>query len=247
LFHTYVHYRTGDRSKATLFMRKTPQATSPVASIFPNARALWDDSAFEELCNRVASKSGLAVSTVKYALECQNQKLIDLLSQNARVHTGLYVASLGIGGSVSSIGEQPNKVDNPVHAVLTPEGDIVDQLKAIDVQNITATVNAVLNEFQQVGCLEMNKIVDATNNIVVNGRNIFIDSTKTDEGAFLMDRITGQIKATATIVETDSARLVCTFATLPANGVYQFVIATRNGDPTMDVTQATRLVTVEQE
>lgn len=199
---------------------------------------------FEQLCQRVAERSGLALSTVKYALESCNQKIVDLLLKNARVHTGLYVASLGIGGSVASIGEQPNKLDNPVHAVLTPEGDIVDKLKAIEVQNITVTVNAIINEFLQVGAPDNNLIVDTTNNIVVNGRNIYIDSTKSDEGAFLMDRITGEIKATATIVETASARLVCKFTTLPTNGTYQFVIATRNGEAGMDVTQATRLVAV---
>jgi len=200
---------------------------------------------FEQLCTLVASKCGLPLSTVKYTLESCNQKLVDLLSANSRVHTGTYVASLGIGGSVGSIGEQPNKVDNPVHAVMTPEGDIVDILKAIEVVNATLTVMAVLNEVQEAGCAELNKLTTPNVNVVANGGNIAVDTTRTDEGVWLCDRTTGVIVKTATVVSSDAARCVFKFATLPANGRYRLVIATRNNEEGMDVTTVERLVTVE--
>jgi len=200
---------------------------------------------FEQLCTLVADKCSLPLSTVKYALESSNQKLIDLLAANSRVHTGLYVASLGIGGSVGSIGEQPNKVNNPVHAVLTPEGDIVNALKAIEVINTTVTVMAVLNEVQESGCIELNKLTTANANVVANGGNIAIDTTKTDEGVWLCDRATGVVLKTATVVSSDAARCVFKFPSLPENGRYRLVIATRNCEEGMDVTTVERLVTVE--
>jgi len=200
---------------------------------------------FEQLANLVATKSALPLSTVKYALETCNQKLIDLLATNCRVHTGVYVASLGIGGSVGSIGEQPNKVDNPVHAVLTPEGDIVDVLKAITVNNIAVTVAAILNEVQEADCLVLNKLTAANKNVVINGSCIKVDSTKTDEGVWLADKATGVLVKSATIVSSDSARTIVKFATLPTDGQYRLVLATRNGEADMDVTTVSRLVTVE--
>jgi len=200
---------------------------------------------FEQLCQLTSVKTGLPLSTVKYVLETCNQKLIDLLAANSRVHTGLYVASLGISGSVNSIGEQPNKVDNPVHAVLTPEGDIVDILKAIQVINTALTVAAIINEVQESGCAELNKLTAANTNVVVNGSCIKVDGTKTDEGVWIADKDTGVVVKNATIVSSDSARTVVKFASLPTNGRYRLVIATRNGEEGMDVVTVDRLVTVE--
>jgi len=200
---------------------------------------------FDALCERVATASGRPVSEVRYMAERINQMLIDLLGKNARVHTGLYVASLGIGGSLGAMTDQPNKVDNPVHAVLTPEGQIVDILKAIEVENMTVTVAALINEFAQSGLGEMNKITLANTNIVVNGANIKIRSDKADEFACLVDIATGTLVKTATIVESDAARLVCKFASLPTTaGTYRFEIHTRNANDEMDVTTVSRNVVV---
>jgi len=200
---------------------------------------------FEQLCSKVASVSGLPLSTVKYVLESCNQKLVDLLVKNCRVHTGAYVASLGIGGSLASMTDQPNKINNPVHAVMTPEGDIVDALKAIEVINTTITVMALLNEVQEDGCLELSKLTTANADVVINGANLKIDTTKTDEGVWLADRTTGSLVKAATISENGSARLIVKFATLPTDGTYDLVVATRNCEEGMDVVVVKKMVTVE--
>lgn len=229
-------------AKTTLINLSPTPGASPAFRLIPqNVRTVT----YEELCQLVAEKLGAPVSKAKYEHDVLNQVVIDLLKQNCRVHTGLYAAYLNIGGSVSSVGAQPTKAANPVYVTMTPEGAVVDALRAVEVVNTAVTVMALINEVQQTGCAEMNKITMVDTPVVINGACIRVDTTKTDEGVWLADKQTGTVIGAAEVVSSDAARCVIKFDSLPADGQYRLVIATRNGEPDMDVTTVGRLVTVE--
>jgi len=200
---------------------------------------------YEEILNMTATRTGLPLSTIRYVDELKHQIEIDLLANNSCVHDGLCMMKLNITGSLASMSDQPTKEANPVKATLIPEGDIVNALKVIELINTTVTVAAIMNEVQESGLAESNKLTTANVNIAINGSCIEIDSTKTDEGVFLCDRTTGAILKTATVVSTDAAHCVVKFASLPTDGRYDLVLRTRNKMPGMDLASVSRIVTVE--
>lgn len=184
----------------------------------------------ERFLQLLAADMGQSQSLSRYWLDSFKELLFKLLSENADVDLGFMLAKLYIGGSVDSIGEQPTEEKNPVRGRVFFKGDMVDRLKALQVENDAVTVAAILYEIMQDGLDDLNRIESETARVVINGSKIKIDAAQVDNGVWLESISTGVKVAEAAVSYSDASTCYVTFPTLPSTGKYRLVLATRNGE-----------------
>lgn len=184
----------------------------------------------EEFLQLLATEMGQPQTQGRYWLDSFRELLFRLLSENADIDLGFMLAKLYIGGSVDSIGEQPTKERNPVRGRVFFKGELADRLKALEIENDTVTVAAILYEILQDGLDDQNCIESETARVVINGSNIKIDAAQEDNGVWLENISSGVKVAEATVSYSDASTCYVTFPTLPTTGKYRLVLATRNGE-----------------
>ena len=184
----------------------------------------------------------------RYWLDAFRRALFGALGENEAVDIGFLFAKLYVGGTIGSLTEQPTTAANPVIARIFLKGEFSELVRSIPVENTTVTVEAVLYEVMQDGASDRNRIESATARVVINGSAIRIDSQRSDNGVWLENPQTGVKVAEGTVLLSNSATCHCTLPTLPPDGKYRLVLATRNGeDPEKyALTRLTRNVSVER-
>lgn len=184
----------------------------------------------QDLLDEIAQVAGKEAAQVRYLLDLVRIALLKALAKNKVINCGFFKARLTVGGSLESANEQPTPEKNPVSVSIVFTGSIPEITRSLQVVNSTLTVPAVLHEFMQDGASDKNRIESPTARIIVNGERIAIDPNAPDEGLWLENANSGVKVATATLVRSTSTFAHFKFETLPATGMYRFVLATRNGE-----------------
>ena len=227
-------------------LAKTPVGETAKYRLIVEGTRKVDETQFVALLSEKAKAEDVVA---RFWLDAFRGTLFDLLAKNAAVDLNFLFAKLYVGGTVASMGDQPNTTENPVRGRIYFKGPFAERLAQIELENDTVTVAALLYELQQDGVDEQNRIESTSARIVVNGSAIKIDPEREDEGVWLEEPESGIKLAEAVIIKSDSSTCHCKFTTLPPTGKYKIVIATRDGkDPeTYALAKATRNVRVIQE
>ena len=172
--------------------------------------------------------------------------LLEELLQNKAVDGGFFYARLNVKGSISSLDEPLTKEKNPVVISVWFKGELAEKVKEIEVEIDANTVAAVLYEIMQENASGLNRIENATDEIVINGSYIALDAAQPDTGVWILDASSGTIVKQARIIYSDVNTIRCVFDELPATGQYRLMVATRNAQNADDyiVTRLYRLVQV---
>jgi hypothetical protein len=189
---------------------------------------------------------GWSTAKARFALDAYGQAILDALSANKYVQAGPFNAKLAVKGSLQSMTEQPNKINNPVVANITAAGALKDALSLIEVVNNSEVVAAAIYEVMQAGASGVNRIESADGVITITGTGLMLDLNAADEGVWLADKNTGAVVKNADVSYSDHGVIRCAFnaASFPEDGQYRLVVATRDGDATKSVRTVTRLVQV---
>lgn len=132
-----------------------------------------------------------------------------------------------------------------LEVVVTPSRVFRHCLKEMAIINVNQIPGPLLYEFQEDGCEKPNTIHNPGKRIVVNGNNIAIDKSHTDEGVWL-ENANGDILEKGIVIRSDAATCHVKFDKLPKKkGACVFVLSCRNGRGTdFEPKRATRRVTV---
>lgn len=182
----------------------------------------------EQFMNRFAAAIRTPTSEAQFTIDTFFSTIVDILMEAKRINLPFMSASLSVGGSVKSMTDQPTKSANPVLVNIAIKGTPAEKLAAIELKNVTITIDATLHEVEQIGASGVARI-ENENDIVVTGKGLMINAGAEDEGMWLEKD--GIVKKMAEVKSSDHNEARGNFGALDgiANGVYELCVATRDG------------------
>lgn len=183
-------------------------------------------STFEE---RVAKRCGYDKSVVTCVNDGCGSQLCEELSNGNRVDLGWSYAMLTAQGSSESTREPWNPAKNRLAASFIAKDPVKTCLEGVELVNVTAGAKVmILHVSDSVAVIDGTISGTSDVDVRITGNGLALDIAAADEGVWLEDA-KGVIQAVATVTETATTSLACRFATLPEDGTYTLVVASRNG------------------
>ena len=198
------------------------------------------------LAQSIASKTGISLEVVKYVSELFLSEVIRQLQNGRRVEVeDLFSGSLTVTGLFEAQNTPWDKNKNSVAARFTSKGDMRKVFDGLEATNVTEGNRVVIRRVLDTILKENGKIQCGENvTVYVSGLNIAVDGTQEDEGCWL-EKEDGTIVATSEFLASTQTTLDVKFATTPAPGKYNIVVASRGGlGPEFGVSTARRQVEV---
>jgi len=179
----------------------------------------------------MASKMNGGKAEARMFLDLFKGTIGECLLANKHVSLENFLQSgLSVKGSLEHIGDQPNKIENRVTPYIYFQGETVNMVSTMDVENVTEGVATRIEGVQYEGALVPSQI-EGFSNINVVGLCLDLDPTKTDE-YFALEDFNGVQKFKFTVVSHTPTLVVLKIPTgtvLPANGQYRIAGHCRNG------------------
>lgn len=182
----------------------------------------------EQFMNRFAAAIRTPTSEAQFTIDTFFSTIVDILMEAKRINLPFMSASLSIGGSVKSMTDQPTKSANPVLVNIAIKGTPAEKLAAIELKNVTITIDAALHEVEQIGASGVARI-ENLEDVVVTGKGLMLNAGAGDEGMWLEKD--GIVKKMAEIKASNHNEARGNFGALDGldNGVYELCVATRDG------------------
>ena len=199
-----------------------------------------------DFCEKISSALDVSMAKARLINDVLGQIFAAEVLANKNVNTGWLRGHLTVEGSIPTMGAKTDPKNNPVKAVLLPLGDFKAAVDGVLAVNDVVVINSILYTVQYGQSTERNTIEGTSEDLKINGDKIAINTDMTDEGVWLEDAEGTMVTDKATIVSSSTNTINCRFATLPEDGIYTLVIATRNGESSADygVNRLTRQVEV---
>ena len=187
----------------------------------------------EEFMNRFAAAIRTPTSEAQFTIDTFFATVVDILMEAKRINLPFMSASLSVGGSVKSMTDQPTKSANPVLVNIAIKGTPAEKLAAIELKNVTITIDAALHEVEQIGASGVARL-ENENDVVVTGKGLMLNAGADDEGMWIEKD--GIVKKMAEIKGSDHNEVRGNFGSLAdvENGVYDLCVATRDGKNAAD-------------
>lgn len=201
----------------------------------------------DEIARNAAARVGMDVAVMKFNVELFFAQIVEELKSGKRVEVeNLFSGGIAVTGTFSGANAPWDKSKNTLLPYFYAKGDMRDAFADTTAENITegnhAHVNRVLDTV-----LKMDGVIVNQSNVTVylSGMNLLLNAAASDEGVWLENK-DGMVVATATVVGSTATTVDCTFATLPEDGDYKIVVATRGGlGPEFGVSIARKSVEVK--
>lgn len=231
-----------DTLKVKAVLSNLTKGGSPCYQLFPKDAKPMSQ---EEFVRLFADAIGRSPAEARFINDVHGQVFCKGIVQNRVVNTGSLRGYLVATGSLATAGERIDPVKNPVKAVIVANGELRDCVNGVLAVNDTQVVEAVLYTVQY-GTSESLNTIEGTGLTKANGSGIRITPENADEGIWLESGAGEMVTDKAAIALNDENLLNFSFATLPEDGRYRLVIATRNGQSKDDygVVRLERLVNV---
>lgn len=184
----------------------------------------------KELYRNTAERVGMAPETVKYVAELLFGEIAKQAADgiNVNIADG-FGTSLSIRGTFDSANAEFEKGKHSLHLNINPKGALANACADATGVNVTEGARCRVTSLMD-GTLREEGVISSGEDVVVYaaGATFLIDTEADDEGVWIEDE-EGHIVAFATVDESTSTTLTCTFAATPEPGDYYFVVATRGG------------------
>ena len=178
---------------------------------------------------RVAKRCGYDESVVGCVMDGCGGQMGEELANGNRVDIGWLHAFNVCRGSAASSREPWNPSKNRLVAAFYAKGVLKDCLDDVEMVNVTEGPSVVIQHVADTVAVIDGTITGTTDVLVrATGSGLDVDPDSPEEGIWLEDS-KGVVAAVATVVESTNIDVSFRFATLPADGTYTLVIASRNG------------------
>ena len=195
--------------------------------------------------NRVARRCGYDDVVVGCAMDGCGSQLSEELANGNSVDLGWGRVYLTAQGSAESANEPWNASKHKLVTTIVAKGTLKTCLEGMEMVNVTVGATVTIQHVADTVTQTDGTISGTTDvDVRVTGNGLAVDPDSEDEGVWLEDS-KGIILAVATVTEATTTALSCRFATLPPDGTYTLVVASRGGlGAAFGVSTGTRKVSV---
>jgi hypothetical protein len=201
----------------------------------------------DEISSNAANRVGMDPAVMKFNAELFFAQIAEELRAGNRVEVeNLFSGGIAVTGTFAGANAPWDKAKNSLVPYFYAKGDMRTALDGITAVNVTegnhAQIKRVLDTIAKV-----DGVITSQPNVMVylSGVNLLVNQAASDEGVWLEGK-DGAIVANATVTGSTATTIDCTFATLPEDGTYKIVVATRGGlGPEFGVSIARKSVEVK--
>jgi len=183
----------------------------------------------DALTEAVAAASGADVEYIRYLESLRRKEIMKALRAGKKVFLDGVALTASVRGRFDTVDGDFDAERNAVVVTGYTYGALQNGLSGIVPQNVVTGGRPTLSRILEAGQAE-DEVLVTGQNVTVTGRDLGPSAEASGEGVSLVDAKTGEIKATAALVSSNLAEVVCSFATLPSAGRYQLVVSTRAGN-----------------
>lgn len=183
-----------------------------------------------DIAKNAAARVGMDESVMKFNSELLVNQIGRELKDGKRVEIeNLITGGLAILGTFPGANAPWDKSKNALSAYFYAKDRMKDAFADAVAVNVTEGNHAQLRRVLDTVSKTDGVITNQPNvTVYLSGVNLLLNAAASDEGVWLEDQ-DGTVVATATVSGSTSTTLDCVFATLPEDGMYRIVVATRGG------------------
>ena len=183
-----------------------------------------------DIAKNAAARVGMDESVMKFSGELLVEQIGLELKGGKRVEIeDLLSGGLSILGTFPSANAPWDKSKNALSPYFYAKGGMKEAFADAVAVNVTEGNHAKLIRVLDTVSKTEGVITNQPNvTVYLSGVNLLLNAAAPDEGVWLED-LEDTVVATATVTDSTSTTLDCVFATLPEDGTYRIVVATRGG------------------
>lgn len=183
-----------------------------------------------EIAKHAAARVGMDESVMKFSGELLVEQIGLELKDGRRIEIeDLLSGGLSILGTFPSANAPWDKSKNALSPYFYAKSNMKEAFADAVAVNVTEGNHAKLIRVLDTVSKTEGVISNQPNvTVYLSGVNLLLNAAAPDEGVWLEDP-EGTVVATATVTGSTSTTLDCVFATLPEDGTYRIVVATRGG------------------
>ena len=199
-----------------------------------------------DLWEAMAKETGRDADYIRYLEGIRRRAIIAALKSGKRVYVGGMALAATIKGTFDTIDGEFDPNRNELAVTGFTYGDFQDALDGCAAENVVKGGRPILNRVVEIGQDE-DEVFVTGENVSITGRDLAPSADAADEGVWLEDLKTGEVKSAAEISASSLIEVTCAFPSLPPAGRYRLVVATRTGNGAdYRIVRATREVTVKE-
>ncbi len=184
----------------------------------------------EVLARDIAEDCGLKPAVVRSVLELFFEHLAMEFRNGMRANLEQLEGGIAIRGTAEGGNAKWSESDLELVAYLNAKGDLKHPFKDVEPVNVTDAVAVVVRrvldeEYETDGWITGAEDVS----VLVSGSGLKVDAEAEDEGCWLADCATNRVLVMGTVTASSTTTLDVTFPTLPPDGSYWLVVASRGG------------------
>jgi len=183
----------------------------------------------EALLESVAKATGADVEYVRYLDSVRRREILNALRAGKKLFLDGVALTATVRGRFDTVDGAFDAQRNSVVVTGYTYGALQDGLSDLVPQNVVTGGRPTLSRILEAGQAE-DEVLVTGRDVTVTGRDLGPSVEAVDEGVSLVDAKTGAVVATAELVSSNLAEVVCSFAALPPAGRYLLVVATRAGN-----------------
>ena len=183
----------------------------------------------DDFVKALAERSGENKERVRYIWDLAQAEITRQLAAGNRLELESLSAGITVTGSFDSANAAWDREKNKLSPFINAKGELKNALADIETVNITEgakpVILSVLDTIHQTdGLIVGGEECD----VLISGKELAVNPDAEDEGVWLEDS-KGVIVATATVSMSDKSIINCHLTTMPTDGEYKLVVATRGG------------------
>ena len=210
--------------KTALTPIRTSAETPVYRGVVIHNGSVGEEAFFDRVAKRCALDRSI-VNSVNHAIIAQ---MADEIANGYRISLGQIYVSLAVQGRFKSLDDTWDSSRHRLVANVTAKGALKDSVKALTPVNVTVGPKVSIS-YAIDTVAKMDGIITGTSDVCVrmSGRGLAVDAAAEDEGVWLA-AADGTVAARATVTEATATTLTCRFDSLPSDGSYSLVVASRN-------------------
>ena len=181
-----------------------------------------------DLWEAMAKSTGRDAEYIQYLEGIRRKAIIAALKAGKRVSVGGVAIAATVKGTFDTIDGEFDPNRNELAVTGFTYGDFQDALKDCVAENLVKGGRPVLNRVVEIG-QEEDEVFVTGENVSITGRDLAPSADAADEGVWLEDLKSGEMKSAAEIASSSLIEVTCSFPSLPPSGRYRLVVATRCG------------------
>lgn len=182
----------------------------------------------EELVQRLAVRTKQDASLWGYFLDALAEELATQILAGYRVNLGQLTTGFAVKGSFLSEDDRWDPARHQLVATIRALDPLKSALSAVLPENITLGLVCSLYSVMDKVTKHLSEIT-GSDQLLLQGLNLGINPDAEDEFVALVDPVSGESKAVATVLASDAQTIDCRFDEPPAQGIYTLVVSCRNG------------------